>query len=176
MLKPAYQPINHQVWREGQQTLSLRGIMMHWLWCQLVLDNQKIIETRRKKIAEHPNANASEWMWLVQAKGDIKNPHLNTSADVSKLGEPPTNQSIVGVIKFGQDYKYDNEAHWAAESHLHCVHPAPKNKKYAFCNGLHAWNIEAVYKLREPIQLDHNKYQGGFGHRQHHVDLLRVRH
>ena len=117
--------------------LSLRGINVQRPWARKILDGEKTLEARRYPL----KGFLGEDLWIIETRG----------AHGSKIA--PFRSQIIGVVRFGADFKYTDVAEWRADERMHCIavdSPFDWTGPGQAAGGMYGWRIESARYLKAP--------------------------
>lgn len=105
--------------------MKLPGLNIQAPWARLLLDGQKIIETRTYPL---PAKHVGQEFWLIETPG--------------RLGK--FKARVIGVIQFSGSKKYSSAAEFNEDVDLHLVRPDDPN--YAWRDGVAkcGWIVKSV--------------------------------
>ena len=121
-----------------QQFKNLTGINIQWPWSELLMNGDKVIETRRYPMPERLKGME---LAVIETPG----PRGKKDAGILKA-------RITGTIVFGETYQYKTKAHWRREFDKHRVPLDDDQYEYEAGDIIWAWTVTRVEKLDKPVQ------------------------
>ena len=119
----------------------LRGINIQRPWARKILNGVKSIEARRYPLRSYLN----EDLWVIETPGS--------------RGRDDTFESrIIGIVRFGADFRYETLAQWHADEAAHCIGrgspfdwsgPAPDSGPVGKAKNMYGWRVASVTTLVE---------------------------
>jgi hypothetical protein len=115
---------------------SYTGINIQWPISDLIINGEKIIETRTYSL---PEKYLNQEMLLIETPG--RNGKFKAR--------------IIAIIKFTQSFKYTSKKVFYSDVKRHCV---SKDSKWAWTDKPKwGWEVKVIKKLNKPITFKGNK-------------------
>ena len=114
----------------------LPGINIQWPWSELILSGEKSIETRKYRIPE-------KYIQVPMALIETPGPKGKKEAGIKKA-------RIIGIVTFGDSFKYNSKSQWKSDYRLHRVPTNDPQYKFSNSTAKWGWPILKVTKLRKP--------------------------
>ncbi len=113
--------------------MYLPGINIQAPWSELIISGKKLVETRGYPIPEK---------YVGQSLAVIETPGKSRSIKKAR---------IIGIVKFGKPYKYQNKLHWTQERKLHLVEENDPAFFFSTEKEKWAWPVLMVKRLKKPL-------------------------
>ncbi|MBK9038952.1 MAG: hypothetical protein IPL83_07305 [Bdellovibrionales bacterium] len=111
------------------------GINIQWPWSELIPSGKKTIETRSCEIPRH---YIDQYLAVVETPG-------------SSGRAPSSVARIIGLVKFGESYRYTSLSSWKADYRHHLVEATHPLFSYSQRKEVWAWPVKKVRLFEKPM-------------------------
>ena len=116
----------------------LHGINIQRPWARMILSGVKTIEARRYRLCKY----IDEDLWVIETPG-------------TKRRSATFQSKIIGVVRFGSDFRYQDLSQWRSDESQHCIERCSRFdwKGPELDSAMYGWRVVSASLLAEPQSL-----------------------
>ena len=124
----------------SQKQLSLPALNVQWPWGTLILSGKKKVETRSYPMPAH---YVDKQIFIVETPG--------VSSKKKREEGAPSKSHIIGIVVFGQSFKYLNKQLWERDKNLHLVEINDPDYGFSMDKEKWGWPVKHIEIFSEAV-------------------------